>query len=72
MIPASLGALEGGYVAIFAAMGLSGALGLSYTLIRRLREATWAALGLLWMACLRARPVLDGAEEGDAAAGDQP
>ena len=32
----------------------------------------WAALGLLWMACLRARPVLDGAEEGDAAAGDQP
>jgi glycosyltransferase 2 family protein len=56
MIPASLGALEGGYVAIFGALGLGGALGLSYTLIRRLREVVWSALGLLWLATLRARP----------------
>ena len=38
MIPGSLGALDGGYVAFFGAFGLAGALGLSYTLIRRLRE----------------------------------
>jgi uncharacterized protein (TIRG00374 family) len=56
MIPASLGALEGGHVAIFDALGLGGALGLSYTMIRRLREAVWVALGLLWLASLRARP----------------
>lgn len=47
MIPASLGALEGGYVAFFGALGLGGATGLSYTLVRRLREATWAAVGFL-------------------------
>jgi putative membrane protein len=56
MIPASLGALEGGYIAVFGALGLGGALGLSYTLIRRLRELVWAAFGLLWLASLRARP----------------
>jgi uncharacterized protein (TIRG00374 family) len=52
-IPASLGALEGGHVAIFSALGLGGALGLSYMLIRRLREAVYVAVGLLWLAILR-------------------
>jgi uncharacterized protein (TIRG00374 family) len=47
MLPASLGALEGGNVAIFAAFGLSGATGLTYTLIRRLREIVWIAGGFL-------------------------
>jgi len=65
MIPASLGALEGGYVAIFGALGLGGAMGLSYTLIRRLREVFWAAIGLIWLATLRARPSL--ADREDAA-----
>src|SRR5262249_10726956 len=37
MVPASLGALEGGNVAIFASFGLGSVAGLSYTLIRRLR-----------------------------------
>ena len=56
MVPGSLGALEGGNVAIFAAFGLGGALGLSYTLIRRLREGTWVLLGLGALALLSARP----------------
>jgi uncharacterized protein (TIRG00374 family) len=56
MVPASLGALEGGNVAIFAAFGLGGATGLSYTLIRRLREIAWAAVGLLVLAALTGRP----------------
>lgn len=47
MVPASLGALEGGNVAIFTAFGLGGAVGLTYTLVRRLREIVWVAVGFL-------------------------
>jgi uncharacterized protein (TIRG00374 family) len=72
MIPASLGALEGGYVAIFGAVGLGGAVGLSYTLIRRLREAAWVAVGLIWLAALRARPLFANPGEADLAADGPP
>jgi uncharacterized protein (TIRG00374 family) len=71
MIPASLGALEGGFVAIFGTLGLGGAVGLSYALVRRLREAVWTGAGLLWMATLRARPWL-GEPESDLVATDPP
>ena len=47
MIPASLGALEGGYIALCAAFGLGGAAGFTYVVVRRLREIAWAALGFL-------------------------
>ena len=56
MIPGSLGALEGGNVAIFAAFGLPGAAGLSFSLVRRLREVTWALAGLGALAGLKSRP----------------
>jgi len=56
MIPGSLGVLEGGNMAIFAAFGYGGAVGLSYTLVRRLREGAWAGAGLLALAALSARP----------------
>jgi len=56
MVPASLGALEGGNVAIFAAFGLGGVVGLSYTLVRRLREGTWVLIGLGALALLSNRP----------------
>jgi glycosyltransferase 2 family protein len=72
MIPASLGALEGGYVAIFGALGFGAALGLSYTLIRRLREVLWAAVGLLWLSSLRARPWLGPEDTPDPAPGECP
>ena len=39
-----------------SAFGYGGAVGLSYTLVRRLREGTWAAAGLLALAALSARP----------------
>jgi uncharacterized membrane protein YbhN (UPF0104 family) len=55
MIPGSLGALEGGNAAIFAAFGLGAALGLAATLIRRLREATWVLISLAALAALKAR-----------------
>lgn len=54
MIPGSLGALEGGSVAAFVALGLPGVAGLSFTLIRRLREATWAVIGLIALAVFKA------------------
>lgn len=54
MIPGSLGALEGGNVAVFAAFGLPGAAGLSFSLVRRLREATWAVIGLAALAAFKA------------------
>lgn len=57
MIPASLGALDGGYVAFFGAFGLGGAVALSYTLVRRLREAAWALLGFI---ALASRPEAPG------------
>jgi uncharacterized protein (TIRG00374 family) len=54
-IPASVGTFEGGNVAIFTALGLSATLGVSFSLVRRLREAAWVALGLLVFALLRGR-----------------
>ena len=63
MIPGSLGALEGGNVAAFALFGLPGVAGLSVSLVRRLREATWAVIGLVALAVFKAhpaRPPLDG------------
>jgi len=47
MVPASLGALEGGNVVIFAAFGMGGAVALTYTLVRRLREIVWVAAGFV-------------------------
>lgn len=58
MVPASLGALEGGYVAFFEAFGLSAAAGLTFVLVRRLREITWTALGFLAMGLSGRAPTL--------------
>jgi uncharacterized protein (TIRG00374 family) len=55
LVPGYLGALEAGHVAIFAALGLGAPAGLSFTLIRRVREAMWTGLGFLLLAPLRAQ-----------------
>lgn len=55
LIPASLGALEGGYVATFTALGLSSTIGLAFSLVRRLRELVWVGLGLVVLALMRVR-----------------
>lgn len=52
-IPATLGALEGGYMFAFSALGFGSGLGLSFTLIRRLRMLAWDVLGLAALAVLR-------------------
>jgi uncharacterized protein (TIRG00374 family) len=53
MVPGSLGALEGGHVAMFVALGFTGTVGLSYSLVRRIREATWVGVGFIALALLR-------------------
>jgi uncharacterized protein (TIRG00374 family) len=53
MIPGSLGALEGGYAATFSALGLGGTMGVTFSLVRRLREIAWIAIGLITFALLR-------------------
>ena len=53
LIPGSLGALEGGYAATFAALGLGSTAGVSFSLVRRIREAVWIAIGLLAFALMR-------------------
>ena len=55
-IPGALGVLEGGYMLVFSAFGLGGGLGLSFTLIRRLRMLAWSAAGFVVLALLNAAP----------------
>lgn len=45
-MPVQWGIDEGGAVAVFTALGLNPASGLALSLIRRVREATWIAIGL--------------------------
>jgi hypothetical protein len=49
-LPTDVGVEEGGAVATFLALGLSGATGLSLALVRRVREVAWTGLGLLLLA----------------------
>jgi uncharacterized protein (TIRG00374 family) len=52
-IPGALGVLEGGYMVLFSAFGFDGGLGLSFTLVRRLRMVAWSVAGLVALALLR-------------------
>jgi uncharacterized membrane protein YbhN (UPF0104 family) len=49
-VPAQIGVAEGGSVAACVALGLSGATGLSLSLVRRVRETAWIGVGLLLLA----------------------
>ena len=55
LVPASLGVLEGGFVATAATFGLSASTAISFSLVRRLREAAWVAIGLIAFAAMRPR-----------------
>ncbi len=65
-IPAKLGALEAGYVAVFSAIGLGAPAGLTFSLVRRLREAAWVGLGFLALSSLRASTPPLGALEPES------
>jgi glycosyltransferase 2 family protein len=62
LVPASLGAQEGGYVVTFLALGLGTAEGVSFGLVRRIRELAWVAIGLLIFALMRRGPVIAAGE----------
>jgi putative membrane protein len=49
-IPAKLGAQEGGSLIVFSALGFPAAVGVAVSLLRRVRELAWVALGLLLLA----------------------
>lgn len=53
MVPGSLGAWEGGQMASFTALGLGATPALSFSLVRRLREAAWVGIGFIALAALR-------------------
>jgi uncharacterized protein (TIRG00374 family) len=55
LVPASLGVLEGGFVATAATFGISATTAISFSLVRRLREAAWVAIGLIAFAAMRPR-----------------
>lgn len=56
LVPASLGALEGGYVATFTALGLAPSAGVAFGLARRVREGVWIAVGFTAFAIIRPGP----------------
>ena len=49
-VPGRLGFAETGAVATFLALGLNGATGLSFSLVRRVGDLTWVGIGLLLIA----------------------
>ncbi len=53
VIPGSLGVLEGGFAAAFAAFGLGAPVGISFSLVRRVRELVWAGIGMMLFAAMR-------------------
>ena len=55
LIPASLGALEGGNEAAFAALGFGAGAGLVFSLVRRGRQVAWISIGIALLIALRAR-----------------
>jgi len=56
LVPASLGALEGGFVATFTALGLAPSAGGAFGLAQRVREVVWIAVGFAFFAVIRPAP----------------
>ena len=55
-IPGSLGAQEGGNLLLLQAFGYSDVTGLTFALLRRVRELVWIGLGLLCLGLLGGKP----------------
>jgi len=47
MIPASLGIQEGGTIVLFTSLGLPANAAMAFSLLRRIRELGWLAIGFL-------------------------
>ena len=55
LVPANVGVLEGGYVALFRPLGLASSLAIAFGLVRRVREVVWITIGLVIVLALRSR-----------------
>jgi uncharacterized protein (TIRG00374 family) len=55
-IPGSLGTQDGGNLLLLVAFGYSEVMGITFALLRRVRELVWIAIGLLCLAALGGRP----------------
>jgi uncharacterized protein (TIRG00374 family) len=60
-IPGSLGAQDGGNVLLLSAFGYSDVTGITFALLRRFRELVWIGLGLLCLALVGGRSVVNQA-----------
>jgi len=52
-VPGGLGAQEGGYLFLLMALGYGEVTGITFALIRRIRELLWILIGLVFLAVLR-------------------
>jgi putative membrane protein len=57
-IPGSLGAQEGGYLVLLMSFGYDEVTGITFALIRRMREILWIIIGLLMLAIMKEKPAL--------------
>ena len=57
-IPGSLGAQEGGYVLLLLSYGYSDVTGITFALVRRLREILWILVGLVFLVFLKGRDTM--------------
>lgn len=57
-IPGSLGAQEGGYLVLLLSFGYDEVTGITFALIRRLREILWILIGLVFLAALKEKSPL--------------
>ena len=53
LIPSSIGAQDGGIVLLFLQMGFENTVGVTFAVVRRLREIIWIGIGLLLWAILK-------------------
>ena len=60
-IPGSLGAQDGGNMLLLSAFGYSDVTGITFALLRRFRELVWIGLGLLCLALVGGRSVVNQA-----------
>ncbi|MDH5776194.1 MAG: flippase-like domain-containing protein, partial [Nitrospirota bacterium] len=61
-IPGSLGAQEGGYTLLLMSFGYTEVTGITFALIRRLREILWIVIGLGCLMLLKGKDVPTGPE----------
>ena len=72
MVPGNLGVQEGGNVVIFAAFGLGAGTGLTFSLVRRLRELLFCGLGWLILLLLAPGASTSLASSGTEGKGEGP